>query len=726
MGSEWEFVRALGSGDVRAIALVRDGKESTLWLAFRYGISRSTLSTIILDSATPESTRRTAAPPGAQSRTFAQQTVSTMCGMNDTRSTVRMFAGTINGGVWWRSADAEWQPVPSAVQRLMEGRGIRGLSCLGDGRLLVGFGLGLAVLDVRHPNPSRWSTQSVTSQEDGLPATEINAFAPTEVNGIIWIGTSRGLGGVQLQRVTMSPTPRLTIELHSEGHALNENDLPQLRANQSDLTIRTALPSYHREDDTRYRVLLLREGEKNIALDVTQTGIADSLSWTDAPESRYRSLSAGDYTLQVWARDFAGRVVTLPPSRFRVVPPVWRSWWVMVLYALFVAAVIYSAHRWRLHTLERTNAQLATSERHMRASERKFRALFDEASDAHLLIDGPYITSINTAGRTLLELGAESTLNSPAALEVPEWRSVLPRGIVKEIFDMAEDGAVHEYEVQLTDGTILPLSAQITTVPLDDRSLWHLVLCDLRAIRASEAVRQRLEDQVRDAQKFESLGTLAGGVAHDFNNLLGVIRGNVELARDTLNDRDAVSAHLDTVFDASERARDLVRQILTFSRRSSSQEEIVDLARLTQRLHTWQTRGSSPAHAAETTIVLVDDEPAVVRVSEAALSRLGYQVVAFVDPVAALAFVEQDPSGVDLVVTDQTMPGLTGDLLVMQLQKLRPDLPVIIMSGFSYVLTAERLSAMGTPTVLQKPVSLADLRLAVERALEARALATRG
>ncbi|MBC8087680.1 MAG: response regulator, partial [Phycisphaerae bacterium] len=525
----------------------------------------------------------------------------------------------------------------------------------------------------------------------------------------------------------------------------------------------------------------------------------------------------------------------------------------------------------------------------MRASERKFRALFDEATDAHLLIDGSHITSINAPARLFLGLDAEAAADSRGLPEVYNWHSVLPADIVQDLDALALHGLVREYEIELANGTRIPISAQIATVPLDDRSLWYLVLRDLRAIREADEVRLRLEEQVRDAQKFESLGTLAGGVAHDFNNLLGVIRGNVELALDTLHDHDAVAAHLGTVFDASDRARDLVRQILTFSRRSNSKEECVDLARLTRELQpmlrsmiptsveiviegtddallvhgdstqlqqillnlssnaeysmraqsggqlhialsqctdptirtsdgrvvrlsvsdtgvgmapavlervfepffttkptgegtglgmavlhgivashggrvlvssepgigttfeillpaatdaslpattgvvssaakpvadTWHTDTAARVRAANACIVVVDDEPAVAQVGEVALTRMGYRVITFVDPLAALAFITSDPTAVDLVVTDQTMPGLTGDLLALELQALRPDLPVIIASGFSYVLTADRLAAVGSPTVLQKPVSLVTLRSAVEAALAQQVLAS--
>jgi PAS domain S-box-containing protein len=103
------------------------------------------------------------------------------------------------------------------------------------------------------------------------------------------------------------------------------------------------------------------------------------------------------------------------------------------------------------------------------------------------------------------------------------------------------------------------------------------VLMDIQDLKDAESSRLRLEAPLRQAQKMEALGTLAGGVAHDFNNLLGTIIGNVELAREDLVAEHPAQESLAEVQKASARARELVQQILTFGRRQTDERRVIGL-----------------------------------------------------------------------------------------------------------------------------------------------------
>ena len=116
-------------------------------------------------------------------------------------------------------------------------------------------------------------------------------------------------------------------------------------------------------------------------------------------------------------------------------------------------------------------------------------------------------------------------------------------------------------------------------------------------------------------------------------------------------------------------------------------------------------------------ILFVDDEELLVRLAEKTLAGLGYEVEVATHPEAALAMLRADPQRFALVLTDQTMPGMTGLLLASQVQQIRPGLPVILMTGYSASLTSERVEAAGVRQLLFKPTSISSLGAAVHAAL---------
>ena len=109
------------------------------------------------------------------------------------------------------------------------------------------------------------------------------------------------------------------------------------------------------------------------------------------------------------------------------------------------------------------------------------------------------------------------------------------------------------------------------------------------------------------------------------------------------------------------------------------------------------------------TILVVDDEKAIVEMQASVLGSLGYRVVTRTSSLDALHVFEKDPQRYDLVVSDQTMPKMTGDKLVEKLRRIRPDLPVIVCTGYNAKLTKERVKELGIDKILMKPVSKATL-----------------
>jgi CheY-like chemotaxis protein len=108
-------------------------------------------------------------------------------------------------------------------------------------------------------------------------------------------------------------------------------------------------------------------------------------------------------------------------------------------------------------------------------------------------------------------------------------------------------------------------------------------------------------------------------------------------------------------------------------------------------------------------ILLVDDEPSIVTLEKQMLERLGYSVTSRVNSLEALAAFTQNPFRFDLVITDMTMPSMTGDQLTKALRKIRPDIPVIVCTGFSERLDREKAESTGINGFLMKPVIKSEM-----------------
>jgi PAS domain S-box-containing protein len=119
-------------------------------------------------------------------------------------------------------------------------------------------------------------------------------------------------------------------------------------------------------------------------------------------------------------------------------------------------------------------------------------------------------------------------------------------------------------------------------------------------------------------------------------------------------------------------------------------------------------------------VMVVDDERALAALAEETLAELGYQPVAFDSSVAALQAFRADPERFDLVVTDETMPDLTGTELAREIRHVRPDMSIILMSGYSGTQLTERAQAAGIIDVCRKPLVRRDIAQPVARALRAR------
>jgi len=108
-------------------------------------------------------------------------------------------------------------------------------------------------------------------------------------------------------------------------------------------------------------------------------------------------------------------------------------------------------------------------------------------------------------------------------------------------------------------------------------------------------------------------------------------------------------------------------------------------------------------------ILFVDDEQIQIELAEEALSLYGYQVTTFSDSTAAWLHFKQAPAAYDMIITDVTMPKMTGDILSQKIRSIRPDLPIIMCTGFSEIMDEKKAKTLEINAYLFKPVVITDL-----------------
>ncbi|SDU36212.1 PAS domain S-box-containing protein [Desulfobacula phenolica] len=432
---------------------------------------------------------------------------------------------------------------------------------------------------------------------------------------------------------------------------------------------------------------------------------------------------------------------------------------------------------------------------------------------------------------------------------------------------------LHDYCMKKKDGTIFPTEHTVLEIKNDSgkRTGWISIVKDLTEQKKMLEEKAILETKLQHAQKMEAIGTLAGGIAHDFNNILFPLIGFAEILKEDIPKESPLQELTDEIMTASLRARDLVKQILTFSHQMNQEitplkvqlilKEVIKLTSnifpstiniemdiddtckkiladptqihqltmnlITNAYHAMQSCGGtlfislkpvkfkydtiptadflpgdyiclsiedtgsgikeeimdkifdpyfttkgvdkgtglglSVVHGiikqykgeimvdsipekgtcfkiylpvieeTEETIVkpiprdlpkgtervlLIDDEPPVLKIEKTMLQRLGYHVVTESNSAKAIDLFKTQSDTFDLVITDMTMPGITGDMLSKEIIKIKPAIPIIICTGFSEIITAQKAREIGIKEFLKKPVVLSDLALSVRNALE--------
>ncbi|HKI98411.1 MAG TPA: PAS domain S-box protein [bacterium] len=213
------------------------------------------------------------------------------------------------------------------------------------------------------------------------------------------------------------------------------------------------------------------------------------------------------------------------------------------------------------------------AEQKLRESEERHRLLIEQASDGIFLSDAEgWYRDVNPAGCQMLGYSREELLRlNLRDVAVPEDLARTPLRI-----DDLKAGKVVVIErlLRRKDGTVLPV--EISAKALRDGQLQAIVR-DITERRQAEEQLRNSEERLRQSQKMEAVGHLAGGMAHDFNNMLQVVRGYAQLLEREVAPKSAAARDIATIMQATEDASALTRQLLAFSRQRVVQKQDVDL-----------------------------------------------------------------------------------------------------------------------------------------------------
>lgn len=514
-----------------------------------------------------------------------------------------------------------------------------------------------------------------------------------------------------------------------------------------------------------------------------------------------------------------------------------------------------------------------------RRAEARFRTAVESSPNGMVMVDhSGRIVLVNREVERLFGYSREELLGQGIEMLVPASARAAHPSYRARFFENPEVramGAGRDLFGVRKDGTEIPVEIGLNPIDTDEGLLVLGSIVDISARKRAEEERQRLEHQLRQSQKMEAVGRLAGGIAHDFNNILGMITGFAELARQDQGDSATLADDLEEVIRAASRGRDLVQQILRFSRRQEVRRVPVDLktsvpeavrllratlpadielrvhmpatvplvlgdetslhqvvmnlatnaahampngglleieiepfyardsfvrahpplregqyVRLTVRDNGQGMDEETQSHAFEpffTTksagsgtglglsmvhglihdlggavwlqsaigrgtevsfllpvsidqsldqqpidgatndsarkgvrVLYVDDEPTLLEVSGRLLSAAGHFVVTEGDPHEALRSFSRSPDDFDLLVTDLTMRGMNGLELAKTIHGLRPNLPILLLTGYLREFEPADLAAAGVRRVLNKPVRAAELIEAIQSIVDER------
>lgn len=212
------------------------------------------------------------------------------------------------------------------------------------------------------------------------------------------------------------------------------------------------------------------------------------------------------------------------------------------------------------------------AEKSLRESEARFKALHNASFGGIAIHDKGVILDCNKGLSDISGYSAEELIGMDGLLLIAEQSRDLVMGNI-----LAGHEKPYEAMGVRKNGEEFPLRLEARNIPYQGKQVRVVEFRDITESKQVEAEREKLQSQLLQAQKMESVGRLAGGVAHDFNNMLSVIIGHAEMAMDGMDPANPVFADLSEIFSAAQRSADITRQLLAFARKQTIAPKVLDL-----------------------------------------------------------------------------------------------------------------------------------------------------
>jgi len=232
--------------------------------------------------------------------------------------------------------------------------------------------------------------------------------------------------------------------------------------------------------------------------------------------------------------------------------------------------------------LQHEIAERRQAEASLRESETRFRVMADSTFEGLCLSENGVILDANSSLVRLFGCAPQDIIGRKISDFLgPETAETVNQQL------QSESSTPYEYLIRSRDGSLFPVEARSKTIPFRGRTVRVTAFNDISERQRNEEEHRILEAEIRQNQKLESLGTLAGGIAHDFNNIISIIGGHTAALAGRLKGHPAAQTTLHTISEAAERGSAMVRQILTFARKSEAefrslkiQEMIAELVKM--------------------------------------------------------------------------------------------------------------------------------------------------